>query len=122
MITTFNCGIGFCIICSKKNILIGKKFFKKISPISNWICFKNKKKNKYFNSLQMVKKNTCIFISGNGTNLKNLIQKSREYNFPINIDLIVSDKLNAPGIIYAKKNSIPFFLKNTKSSCLNIKY
>ena len=32
----------------------------------------------------MVKKNTCVFISGKGSNLKNLILKSRDYNFPIN--------------------------------------
>ena len=51
----------------------------------------------------MVKKNTCVFISGNGTNLKNLIKSSRDYNFPIKIDLIVANKLNAPGIVYAKK-------------------
>ncbi len=60
----------------------------------------------------MVKKNACIFISGNGSNLRNLIQKSREYNFPINIKLIVSDNPNAKGIIYAKKNNIPILIKN----------
>ena len=32
-----------------------------------------------------------VFISGKGTNLKNLISKSRDYNFPINIKLVVSD-------------------------------
>ena len=37
----------------------------------------------------MVKRNTCVFISGQGSNLKNLIQRSRDYNFPINIKLIV---------------------------------
>ena len=35
----------------------------------------------------MVKKNACIFISGRGTNLKNLILKTRDYNFPITIKL-----------------------------------
>ena len=39
----------------------------------------------------MVKKNACIFISGQGSNLKNLIQKSRDYNFPIKIRLIISN-------------------------------
>ena len=62
----------------------------------------------------MVKKNTCIFISGNGTNLKNLILRSRDYNFPINIKLIISNNKNAKGIIYAKKNSIPYKVLNTK--------
>ena len=63
----------------------------------------------------MVKKNTCVFISGYGSNLKNLILKSREYNFPINIKLVISNNLNAGGILYAKKNSIPYFVINTKN-------
>ena len=62
----------------------------------------------------MVKKNTCIFISGQGSNLKNLIHKSRDYNFPINIRLIISNNENANGINYAKKNSIPYLIINTK--------
>ena len=53
----------------------------------------------------MVKKNTCIFISGKGTNLNNLIKKSRDYNFPVNIKLVISNKKNAIGIKYARKNS-----------------
>ena len=63
----------------------------------------------------MVKKNACVFISGKGTNLNNLILKSRDYNFPINIKLVVSDRKDAAGLIYAKKNSIPLLLVNTKS-------
>ena len=43
----------------------------------------------------MVKKNTCVFISGQGSNLKNLINKSRDYNFPINIKLVICNNLNA---------------------------
>ena len=62
----------------------------------------------------MVKKNACVFISGNGTNLKNLIKSSREYNFPINISLIVCNNFGAPGILYAKKNSIPYLVIDTR--------
>tara|TARA_Y100001958_G_C21205413_1_gene531576 strand:- start:159 stop:722 length:564 start_codon:yes stop_codon:yes gene_type:complete len=62
----------------------------------------------------MVKKNACIFISGKGSNLKNLINKSRDYNFPINIKLVISNNKNAQGINYAKINSIPFLIINTK--------
>ena len=51
----------------------------------------------------MVKRNSCVFISGAGTNLKALIKSSREYNFPINIKLIVSNKKNAMCIVLAKK-------------------
>ena len=62
----------------------------------------------------MVKKNACIFISGKGSNLKNLIKKSRDYNFPINIKLVISNNKNAQGINHAKINSIPFLIINTK--------
>ena len=62
----------------------------------------------------MVKNNTCVFISGQGSNLKNLIHRSRDTNFPINIKLIISNKENANGLIFAKKNSIPYVIINTK--------
>ena len=63
----------------------------------------------------MVKRNACIFISGKGSNLKNLILKSRQYNFPISIKLVISNNRNAIGIKYAKINSIPYVIINTKS-------
>jgi phosphoribosylglycinamide formyltransferase 1 len=63
----------------------------------------------------MVKKNTCVFISGQGSNLKNLILRSRDNSFPINIKLIITNNKNAHGIIYAKKNSIPHIVVKTKS-------
>jgi len=62
----------------------------------------------------MVKKNTCVFISGKGSNLKNLIKRSRDYNFPINVKFVISDNINAYGLKYAKQNSIPFLIINTK--------
>ena len=62
----------------------------------------------------MVKKSACIFISGKGSNLINLIRKSRDYSFPITIKLVISNNCKAPGIIHAKKNNIPFLIINTK--------
>ncbi len=69
----------------------------------------------------MVKKKTCVFISGEGTNLENLIKKSRDYNFPIKINLVICNNKNAKGIIYAKKNSIPYFFVNTKARNFDLK-
>ncbi len=66
----------------------------------------------------MVKKNTCVFISGKGSNLKNLILHSRDNNFPIKISLVVSNKKKADGINYAKKYNIPYiFVDNNRNSC-----
>ena len=63
----------------------------------------------------MVKKNACIFISGKGSNLKNLINKSRENNFPIKIKLVICNNQKAYGLKYAKKNCIPYKLINSNS-------
>jgi len=62
----------------------------------------------------MVKKNACIFISGNGSNLKSLLKNSRDNSFPINIKLIISNNANAKGIFFAKKKSLPLLIVNTK--------
>ena len=57
----------------------------------------------------MVKKiNTCVLISGNGSNLRQIIKSSRDYNFPISIKLIISDNFKAHGLNIAKKYNIPF--------------
>ena len=62
----------------------------------------------------MVKRNACIFISGYGSNLKSLIDRSRDQNFPINISLIICNNKDANGVLYAKRNSIPYLIINTK--------
>ena len=62
----------------------------------------------------MVKVKTCVFISGEGSNLKNLILYSREKNFPIKINLVIYNNKNSKGINYAKKYMIPFKFINTK--------
>ena len=62
----------------------------------------------------MVKKNTCVFISGKGTNLKNLINRSRYNTFPINIKLIITNNKNSQGILIAKVNSIPYMVINSR--------
>ncbi len=58
----------------------------------------------------MVKKiKTCVFISGNGSNLSSLIKSSRDYSFPIKIELIITNNKKAKGLNFAKKHSIPFY-------------
>ena len=39
---------------------------------------------------------------------KSLIKNSRHHNFPIKIDLVISNRKNANGLKYAKKFNIPF--------------
>ena len=62
----------------------------------------------------MVKRKTCIFISGKGSNLKNLISRSRDNNFPIKISLVICNNIKAYGINYAKKYKVPYIFVDTK--------
>ena len=49
---------------------------------------------------------TAVFISGTGSNLKNLIKFSKNKNFPISIDLIISNNAKAKGLIYGNNYNI----------------
>ena len=75
----------------------------------------------------MVKRNTCVFISGQGSNLRNLINHSRSKNFPIKISLVISNDKYAYGVNYAKKFKIPYIIIDTniksyeKKILLNLK-
>ena len=59
----------------------------------------------------------AVFISGNGSNLKNLINYSLKKNSKFKISLVVSNKSNAKGLSYAKK----FKIKKKVVNYLNIK-
>ena len=60
----------------------------------------------------------CVFISGNGSNLKSIIKNSRDNNFPIKIELIISNNIKANGLKIAKKYSIPYKYFSTKNKRL----
>ena len=47
---------------------------------------------------------TAIFISGRGSNLKNLIKFSKSKTSPIQINFIFSNKKNSPGFMYARNS------------------
>ena len=49
---------------------------------------------------------TAVFISGTGSNLKNLIKFSKQKNFPISIDLIISNNDKAEGLNYGNNFQI----------------
>ena len=65
----------------------------------------------------MVKKKlrVCVFISGRGTNLKSLINFSKNKKSPIKIGLIITNNKNAKGINFAKKNKIKFLFIDYKN-------
>ena len=70
--------------------------------------------------------NTAIFISGAGSNMKNLIKFSNEKKSPISVKLVISSNKNAKGLIYTSHKKIEnyFFnfknFKNTEKKILRI--
>tara|TARA_X000000950_G_scaffold144254_1_gene178574 strand:+ start:119 stop:688 length:570 start_codon:yes stop_codon:yes gene_type:complete len=52
------------------------------------------------------KANIAVFISGRGTNLRALILRSRKKNCNYKIAHVISNKKNAAGLKFAKKNKI----------------
>ena len=52
------------------------------------------------------KTKTSIFISGEGSNLKNLIKFSKKINSPISIELIISNTKKAKGLKYSNQYNI----------------
>ena len=61
------------------------------------------------------KTNIAVFISGSGTNFKNLIQYSLKKQSKFKIKLVVSNNLNAKGLEYAKKFKIKKKIINYKN-------
>ena len=59
--------------------------------------------------------NAAVFISGRGSNLKNLIKYSKSKYSKININLVITNNSSAKGIKYAKKSKIKFYKINYKN-------
>ena len=65
------------------------------------------------------KKLRCsVFISGNGSNLKSLIEFSNKKNSPLSIELIISDNLKAKGLKFGKIFKIPNKVFNYKNKLI----
>ena len=60
------------------------------------------------NNIENLSKNKkiAVLISGRGSNLLSLIKNSLNNKFNGSIELVISDKISAKGIIYAKKYNI----------------
>ncbi len=65
--------------------------------------------------------NTAVFISGRGSNLNSLIKYSKKKNCPIIIKLVISNKRNAKGLIYAKRSKIKTYVTYFKNQNISEK-
>ncbi len=52
------------------------------------------------------RKRTAILISGRGSNMQALIERARDPSYPAEIALVVSNRPDAAGLIFAKDNNI----------------
>ena len=59
---------------------------------------------------------TAVFISGTGSNLKNLINFSKTKKSPISIDLIISNTIKAKGLRYSNQYKIKKNILNFKNN------
>ena len=59
---------------------------------------------------------TAVFISGTGSNLKNLIKFSKIKNSPVSIDLIFSNTVKAKGLKFSNQFNIKKYVSNFKSA------
>ena len=57
----------------------------------------------------------AVFISGRGTNLKSLLNFSKNKNSPIKIVLVITNNRNAKGIFFAKQHKIKIIFVNYKN-------
>ena len=57
----------------------------------------------------------AVFISGRGSNLRSIYKYSQKKSSVIKLKLVVSDKSNAKGIVFAKKNRIKTKVLNYKN-------
>lgn len=57
----------------------------------------------------------AVLISGRGSNMRALIDACNEPDFPAQICLIISNKADAEGLIYAKENQIPTKIIESKN-------
>ena len=64
--------------------------------------------------------NVAVFISGRGSNLKNLINYSKSKYSLIKIKLVISNKINAKGLDFAKKYKIKYFIIKYKNSKISM--
>ena len=60
------------------------------------------------------KKKIAVFISGRGSNFKNLIRHSKTKRGLFKIALVLSNKSNAKGLKFAKTNKIKSYIYETK--------
>ena len=59
---------------------------------------------------------TAVFISGTGSNLKNLIKFSKTKNSPISLDLIFSNTSKAKGLKFSNQFNIKKYVSSFKDS------
>ena len=68
---------------------------------------------------KVIKNNIAVFISGRGSNLRSIIKYSTKKKFLYKVELVLSNKQNAKGLLFAKKRGIKnYSIDFTKSKKL----
>lgn len=56
----------------------------------------------------------AVFISGRGSNLKSILKATEAENFPAKVELVLSNKPDAGGLLFAKEHNIQTITVNHK--------
>lgn len=62
-----------------------------------------------------MKKRTAILISGNGTNMRAIIEAAKDEKYPAAIEVVISNNIDAPGLEFARDNNIATFALSHKT-------
>ncbi len=61
------------------------------------------------------KLSVAVLISGGGTTLKNLLEKIRERNMPVDVAAVISSNPASKGLVFAAQSCIPAYVFETKN-------
>ena len=68
-----------------------------------------------------IKNKIAVFISGRGSNLRSIIKYSTKEKFSYRVELVISNKKNAKGLLLAKKRLLKIaqlILRSQKNSLI----
>ena len=117
MLKTFNCGIGMVLIINKDDIDIFTKIFSKTKykpKIIGYIGNRNNNKN-----IVMSRPKVIIFISGNGSNLQNIINNIDSDFLKMDIVAVVSNNSDAKGLARAEEAGIGTIVIDTSNKYID---
>lgn len=121
MAQNFNMGIGMIVAAKKENeeavldLLLGLDprvigSISKREPNESQFCYKTLQEQLHrLRAIPNIRRRVGVLISGSGTNLQSLIDKSLDRSYGMNVEIVcvISNKSDVLGLLRAKNHNIP---------------